>query len=89
MKSFVQSVVEAFDISSKTVRVGVIAFSDYAEVQFDLRRYNNKEDVKRAVGIIPYYGQGKNTSAIRLILYLLFNRTQDTTQNEERDRYTQ
>ena len=55
VKSLVQSVVEAFDISNKTVRVALIEFSDYAEVQFDLEQYSDKDAVKRAVGRIPYF----------------------------------
>ena len=61
MKSFVQSVVEAFDISNKTVRVGLIEFSKSAVMQFDLLQYSSKQDVKTAVGRIPYYGRGKQT----------------------------
>ena len=61
VKSFVQNVVEAFDVSNKTVRIGLIEFSSSAEVQFDLQQYSNKEDVKRAVGLIPYFGGGKQT----------------------------
>jgi len=59
VKLFVQDVVEAFDVSNTTVRIGLIEFSRSAEVQFDLQQYSNKEDVKRAVGLIPYFGSGK------------------------------
>ena len=66
VKSFVQNVVEAFDVSNKTVRIGLIEFSRSAEVQFDLQQYSNKEDVKRAVGLIPYFGRGKQTCIVQL-----------------------
>jgi len=61
VKLFVQDIVDAFDVSNKTVRIGLIEFSRSAAVQFDLQQYSNKEDVKRAVGLIPYFGQGKQT----------------------------
>ena len=64
VKSFVQSVVEAFDVSSEKVRVGLIEFSTDAEVQFDLLRYSNKQDVKSAVGGMPYYGECKQTRVL-------------------------
>jgi len=63
VKSFVQSVVEAFDISSEKVRVGLIEFSSQAEVQFDLLRYSNKQDVMSAVGRMPY-NYGGNTCIV-------------------------
>jgi len=64
VKSFMQSVVEAFDISSEKVRVALIEFSTDAEVQFDLRQYSNKQDVKSAVGGIPYFRGGINQTPV-------------------------
>jgi len=61
VKSFIVSVVDSFEISNETVRVGLIEFSDSAYIEFDLQQYSNKSDVKAAVAAIPYYGQGKST----------------------------
>jgi len=61
VKSFVQRVVEAFDISNETVRVALIEFSDHAEVQFDLQQHGDKDAVKRAVEAIRYFGARERT----------------------------
>jgi len=58
VKSFVEQVVETFEISNQTTRVGLIEFGDGAEVQFDLGRYSEKAAVKQAVRRIPYFYQG-------------------------------
>jgi len=68
VKSFVQSVVEAFDISSGKVRVALIEFSSQAEVLFDLRRFSNELDVMSAVGRMPYFRGGiKQTPVVGLV----------------------
>jgi len=59
VKSFVQLVVETFEISSTNTRVGLIEFGDNATVLFDLRQYSDKEDVKEAVRRIPYFRESK------------------------------
>ena len=59
VRSFIESVVDSFDISSDTVRVGLIQFSDDDYVEFDLSEYSSKQAVKTAVEAIPYYGSGK------------------------------
>ena len=59
VKSFIKSVVDSFDISNKTVRVGFIQFSTSAAVEFNLRRYSTKQAVKNAITDILYSGGGK------------------------------
>ena len=59
VKLFIVSVVDSFEISNETVRVGLIEFSSSAAVQFHLQQYSNKEDAKTAVAAIPYHGGGK------------------------------
>ena len=59
VRSFVAKVVDAFDISSDKVRVGLIEFSDDAYVEFDLEEYSNTVDIKAAVAAMPYYNSGK------------------------------
>ena len=64
VKSFIGSVVDAFDISSTKVRVALIQFSNNAVVEFNLRRYSNKRSVKAAVAGLPYNGGGKQTRVL-------------------------
>jgi len=59
VKSFIGSVVDAFDISNRTTRVGLVQFSSRSVVEFDLRQYSSKGGVKRAIERMPYYGKGK------------------------------
>jgi len=59
VKSFIQQVVDSFDIGNETVRVGFIQFSDSANIQFDLRRYSSKDVVRAAVQGTPYQDRGK------------------------------
>ena len=54
VKSFIGSVVDAFNISSNKVRVGLIQFSNEAVVEFNLERYSNKMSVKAAVAAMLY-----------------------------------
>ena len=58
VRSFVSNVVDAFDIGSDKVRVGLIQFSRQAYLEFDLDEYSNKADVKAAIAAIPYYNGG-------------------------------
>jgi len=66
VRSFVANVVDAFDISSDKVRVGLIEFSDDAYVEFDLEEYSNKRSIQAAIAAIPYYRSGQQT---RVLLY--------------------
>jgi len=64
VKSFIGSVVDAFDISGDKVRVALVQFSSNAVVEFNLQRYSNKRSVKAAVAALPYYNGGKQTMCI-------------------------
>nr|WNX29089.1 VWACP-6 [Colubraria reticulata] len=60
--SFVQQVVEYFDVSRGNIRVGLILYTDVAVAEFNLARYSSKEFVKDAVGRIFYVGgDGRNS----------------------------
>jgi len=56
VKNFVKNVVGSFDISNNTVRVGLVQFSDYAVVEFDLLKYSSTNDVTAAVSALQYHG---------------------------------
>jgi len=59
VKNFVKNVVRSFDISNNTVRVGLVQFSRYAVLEFDLLRYSNKSDITAAVQALRYHSSGR------------------------------
>lgn len=56
MKLFVQGIVMSTAVGEDLVRVGLIRFSTYADVIFDLGQHNTTTDVIDAVGDIEYLG---------------------------------
>lgn len=68
---FFQKLIENFHIgqSNSHVRVGAITFSDYAHLEFPLDKFTNKEDLKVALGAIPYRrGQTNTAAALQLLM---------------------
>jgi len=59
VKSFIQQVVDSFDIGNEKIRVGLIQFSDFADIEFDLRKYSSKDAVSAAVQETRQTGWGK------------------------------
>ncbi|XP_070690878.1 collagen alpha-6(VI) chain-like [Pempheris klunzingeri] len=56
MKNFTTEVVNSFDISEESVRVGLATFSDDPLVEFDLNQYSKKEDVISHILNMEYTG---------------------------------
>ncbi|CAI9721491.1 Hypothetical predicted protein [Octopus vulgaris] len=68
---FFQKMIENFHIgqSNSHVRVGAITFSDRAHLEFPLDKFTNKEDLKVALGAIPYRkGQTNTAAALQLLM---------------------
>lgn len=61
VKSFIRNIVDSFDISNNTVRVGLVQFSSSVVVEFDLLRYSNKNSITAAVQALQYHGGGTNS----------------------------
>ena len=55
VKSFVRKFIEEFVNDESDLRVGVITYNNLVRVRIPLERYS-KEDVKKAVDSLPYYG---------------------------------
>lgn len=64
VRTFVNQVVESFDVSQQKVRIGLIEFSQTAAVQFNLTTYDTAAQVENAVTNTPYFTGG--------LIYILF-----------------
>lgn len=66
IKDFVISLVDRITVGRNATRVGVVLYSHYASLEFNLVHYMSKEDVKHAIRKIRYVGEGTYTgTAIR------------------------
>lgn len=67
---FVEELVEPFDIgpADSQVHVGAITFSNHAHLEFSLDEYTDKDQLKKAIAIIPYrQGQTNTAEALDLL----------------------
>jgi len=46
---FVEGVVDLLDISAEQIRIGVVSFSNWAFVDFQLNAHKSEDDVRRAI----------------------------------------
>lgn len=68
MKAFIRTMVSAADVDSGNVRVGLISYSDIAEVRFYLDTYKTKADILRGIDEMPYvYGRTNTADALRVV----------------------
>ncbi|GAB1606667.1 uncharacterized protein LOC115210474 [Argonauta hians] len=68
---FAQKLVENFHIgqSNSHVRVGAITFSNRAHLEFSLDKFDKTDDLKSALGAIPYRrGQTNTADALKLLM---------------------
>ena len=71
VRNFTSDFVDNFEeIGPEGTQVGVIVFSSYLQIIFNLSTYSSKDELLSAIDMIPYYGQGTNTADA---LYLLIN----------------
>ena len=62
LKQFLADVTNYFDISLDKNRVAVVRFSDMAELEFQLDRYNNRGEILNHILRMPLSGKNTNTS---------------------------
>ncbi len=58
---FVNKIIDVFTIGSDATRVGVVIFSNDANLVFPLDKYTEKEEIKKAVFTMRYIGSTTNT----------------------------
>uniref|UniRef100_A0A8D0BKC4 VWFA domain-containing protein n=1 Tax=Salvator merianae TaxID=96440 RepID=A0A8D0BKC4_SALMN len=68
VRQWVANLVDTFEIGPDKTRVGVVRYSDRPTTEFELGRYQAREEVKEAAKNIKYYGGNTNTGdALRYI----------------------
>ena len=63
VRQFVLDFVQGLNIGPNDTQVGVIVFSDFTTVAFNLNTYSSKDSVLNAVRNIQYIGGGTNTQS--------------------------
>ena len=61
--NFINNIIDEFPIGEHGARIGVVSFSNSAQLEFPLNRFDRKEQIKDAVRRIPYYNAWTNTAA--------------------------
>lgn len=56
VKNFVKNIVDFFNIGSSGTHVAVVTYSTYTRLEFNLKAYYTKSQIKYAVGNIGYRG---------------------------------
>ena len=74
MKNFVINLVSAFPISPSLTRVGLVKFSDQAQLTFNLAQYTSVQQVVRAINNTDHVGGLTNLAdALRVTRTTVFN----------------
>ena len=74
---FINSIVTQLEIATDRTRVGVIKFSDNAQIQFNLNKYRSKQDVIAHINHISFTGGRTHTaSAIQQVRTQMFQENQ-------------
>ena len=60
--NFINNIVDEFPIGDHGARIGVVSFSNTAQLEFPLNRYNTNDQIKEAVHNIPHYNTWTNTA---------------------------
>uniref|UniRef100_F7EWH1 VWFA domain-containing protein n=1 Tax=Monodelphis domestica TaxID=13616 RepID=F7EWH1_MONDO len=63
MKAFLSEVIEMFTIAPYKVRVGAVQYSHIQELEFEINKYSNKNDLGKAIDNIWQLGGNTNTGA--------------------------
>lgn len=72
-KAFVSGMVNLFDIDSGKIRVGIVSYSNWAFLEFNLNTFGNKSDIIAAVNKVTHFKGDTNTgSAIEYMRDLMF-----------------
>uniref|UniRef100_UPI00398F45FB collagen alpha-1(XII) chain-like n=1 Tax=Pristiophorus japonicus TaxID=55135 RepID=UPI00398F45FB len=71
IREFIYSLVSAFEIGDDKTKVGIVQYSSDTRTEFELNRYNQKQDLLNAITNLPY--KGGNTMTGEAIDYLVQN----------------
>nr|XP_055239247.1 collagen alpha-6(VI) chain [Gorilla gorilla gorilla] len=63
MKTFLSEVVGMFNIAPHKVRVGAVQYADSWDLEFEINKYSNKQDLGKAIENIRQMGGNTNTGA--------------------------
>uniref|UniRef100_A0A2I3G2Z0 Collagen type VI alpha 6 chain n=1 Tax=Nomascus leucogenys TaxID=61853 RepID=A0A2I3G2Z0_NOMLE len=63
MKTFLSAVVGMFDIAPHKVRVGAVQYADSWDLEFEINKYSNRQDLGKAIENIRQMGGNTNTGA--------------------------
>ena len=66
MLTFVNSLIDDFDIGTNEVRVGVVRFESSVSIMFDLDDHTDLTSLTNAVSSIGYTGGGTNTGMCKV-----------------------
>uniref|UniRef100_A0A3B4BDD7 VWFA domain-containing protein n=1 Tax=Periophthalmus magnuspinnatus TaxID=409849 RepID=A0A3B4BDD7_9GOBI len=85
VKQFVNTIVDAFDVSRKGTHVGLIQYSTKVRTEFTLDQFSSARDVKQAVSQVQYMGRGSLTgSALRHMFQTSFSPQEGARANVQR-----
>lgn len=62
MKTFIGDIIEKLTVSTDSAQVAMIRFGNNGVLDWDLDRYDNNQDLEKAVEDLPYGGGNTNTS---------------------------
>ncbi|XP_038644350.1 collagen alpha-3(VI) chain isoform X1 [Scyliorhinus canicula] len=84
IRDFITRIVTAFDIGSDGVRIGLVQYSDVAEVEFFLNTYSSKNEVLSHVRRLTQRGGAvlKTGKALNYVLKYLFTKYSGSRQEE-------
>ncbi|CAK6435663.1 unnamed protein product [Pipistrellus nathusii] len=63
MKTFLSEVVKMFNIAPQKVRVGAVQYADSWDLEFEINKYSNKQDLGKAIENLRQAGGSTNTGA--------------------------
>ncbi len=52
--TFLQNLVSQFDLQNEAARIGLVAYSDQASIEFDLDDHKSLSSLKNAIKSVPY-----------------------------------
>ncbi|CAL9705272.1 unnamed protein product [Knipowitschia caucasica] len=85
VKQFVNTIVDAFDVSRSGTHVGLIQYSTKVRNEFSLDQFSSARDVKQAVSRMQYMGRGSLTgSALRHMFESSFSPLEGARPNVQR-----
>uniref|UniRef100_UPI00398E8434 collagen alpha-3(VI) chain-like n=1 Tax=Pristiophorus japonicus TaxID=55135 RepID=UPI00398E8434 len=84
IRDFITGIIEAFDIGSDGVRVGLVQYSDVAEVEFFLNTYSSKDELLSHLRRLRLRGGTvlKTGEALNYVLRYLFTKYSGSRQEE-------